>query len=141
MARAAPSINTGLVETVISAIRFMLPPRGSDRRGQTRWRWLVFVMLCAIMLGGALHLLLECGYLASVFPGYATTADVARLESRVDALQTVSMEERMLTKAAERCEAKDSRTKQELSADIARLEYDYHAIAKAWYRVPGCSEL
>lgn len=141
MARAAPSINAGLLETLLSALKLLVPPRGTDKRGQTRWRWLVFVLLCAIVGGGLVHLALECGYLTSVFPGYATTADLARVESRFDLFMTGDLEERMLAKAAERCEAKDSRIKQELSADIARLQYDYHAITKGWYRVPGCSDL
>jgi hypothetical protein len=129
-----------LLKLLISFCKLFVPPRQEDIAGQVRWRWVMFIGFCAV----SIHVAWACGLLTVISPqlaGFATVADSSSMSGRIDVIAIIDIRREIRVKAAERCNAKDSGTRNELTDDIDRLQDAYQRISKTTYRIPVCSDL
>lgn len=130
-----------ILESGAEIIKALVPPKTNDLEEQQRWRWVVFASLVALAGSLTLHILLACGWIPSIYPGFALASDTKAIQQRVDVIATLALEREMRTKAAELCSEKDPNRRTELNDDIAKLQREYHDIAQNWYTIPRCDQL
>ncbi len=88
-----------------------------------------------------LHILLACGYLPGISPGFALEADQKAIQKRIDVIATLSIEHEIRSKTLELCTEHDSGRRAELNSDIGKLQWEYKEVAGDWYAVPSCDRL
>lgn len=126
---------------MFEAIKVLVPPKEGDIEGQTRWRWVVFMSIVGLGSGLMLHVALACGYLPAVSPGFASTSDTKAIQRRVDLIAILSIEHEIRWKTGELCKTTDYRQREDLNAEVSRLQRDYRDILGVWYNVPSCDKL
>jgi len=132
----------GLEDVGLGVVKAILPPRNTnDEYEQNRWRWMVFAALILIISGSVLHIALACGWLPSVYPGFAQVSSVTAIQTRVDLIAAQSLETAIRNRVADRCKAADPAFKQELTEDIDKLNREYFTIQRFFYREPKCQSL
>lgn len=130
-----------LYDAVVELFKLLIPPKADDAEGQIRWRWVVFMGLTLVGSGLALHISLAQGVFPSVFPGYALETETRDIQRRVGVIATLSLEHEMREKMAELCHEKDSYRRSELNDDLSKLQREYWDVNRAFYNVPGCTQL
>jgi hypothetical protein len=131
----------GLLDIAVSVAKVGIPPKSNDLDAQQRWRWFVFTSIIGLATALTVHILLACGFLPSVYPGFALTADTQQIQKRVDVIATLSLEHEIRSKASDLCKEKDPSKRSSLNDDIAKLEKEYYDIARNWYPIPNCEQL
>lgn len=101
----------------------------------------MFASLVGLALTFAAHVLLACGWLTIVYPGFASASETQAIQRRVDVIATLSLEHEMRSKTAELCGEKDQRRRDELNDDISKLQREYREVTTQWYQVPRCDQL
>ncbi len=136
----------GAVEGMFDVIKALVPPATENRRALERWRWWVFIALIVVFVESSLHILLACGYIPSLYPGFASKADTRALTRRVDFVADILIQNEVARKVGELCaippESKrlsDLALRAELMADIARLEQYYTPLDNHQFKVPTCA--
>ena len=130
-----------LIEAGIELMRMLVPPKTNDLEEQQRWRWVVFVGLTSTFLGLSVHIALACGWLPSIYAGFALASETKSIQQRVDVIATLALEREMRSKALELCQEKDQSRRNEINGDLAKLQHEYHDIAQQWYNIPSCDKL
>jgi hypothetical protein len=130
-----------LIEAGIELVKILIPPKASDQDSQQRWRWVVFIGLVGLFAGLTAHIALACGWMPSVYSGFALSQDTKAIQQRVDVIATLALEREIRSKVLELCQERNQERRNELNGDLARLQHEYHDIAQQWYNVPGCDKL
>lgn len=137
-----------LPDVGVEIVKALLPPKEpNDEQEQQRWRWVVFSALIALGVALIVHIILACGLVPNVFPGFAPATSVMVIRRRVDLIATESLERTMRDKLQERCAIRDSKNsrdidiRRDLGEDLDRLERDYYDINKSWFAQPACGDL
>lgn len=131
----------GILEVGTDVAKLLVPPRTNDLEEQQRWRWVVFASLSALAVSLTVHILLACGWVSSIYPGFALASDTKAIQQRVDVIATLALEREMRAKATELCTEKSPQRRSELNDDISKLQREYHDIAETWYAIPRCDQL
>lgn len=130
-----------LGDIALEAVKMLVPPKGDDLEGQTRWRWVVFGSVIGLAASMALHIALACGYLPGLSSGFALEANQKAIQRRIDVIATLSIEHEIRSKTSELCQERDSGRRAELNNDISKLQWEYKEVAGDWYQVPPCDRL
>lgn len=130
-----------MIELGVEAIKVLIPPKTNELEEQQRWRWVVFVALIGLSASFTLHILLACGWISSVYPGFALASDTRAIQQRIDVIATLALEREMRAKATELCSERNPQRRSELNDDISKLQREYHDIAQNWYTIPRCDQL
>ena len=130
-----------IIETGVGLAKALVPPRTNDLEAQQRWRWVVFIGLVGVISGLSLHIALACGWIPSLYPGFALASDTKSIQRRVDVIATLSLEHEMRAKALELCNEKSQQRRSEINDDISKLQKEYHDISQIWYQIPRCDQL
>lgn len=101
----------------------------------------MFVGLTSTFLGLSVHIALACGWLPSIYAGFALASETKSIQQRVDVIATLALEREMRSKALELCQEKDQSRRNEINGDLAKLQHEYHDIAQQWYNIPSCDKL
>lgn len=131
----------GLIETGIEVAKGLVPPKTNDLEEQQRWRWVVFGSIVSLAGSFALHIALACGWIPTVYPGFASAVETQGLQSRLDLIATLNLEHEIRSKTAELCNEKNRDRRIEINDEIAKLQREYLEIAKHWYPSPRCDQL
>jgi hypothetical protein len=133
-------------ERAFSALTALLPPLDDpDPKRIRRWRvWLALVVIMNVSTFTA-HVLLACGYLPMMFPGFANAGELKELqkvflEQRVAALETTILETRKQQCAASpgTVRALYTNSLQKLVIDYEKITYTVEGRARQ-YPVPDCT--
>lgn len=130
-----------LLEAGANVVKALVPPKTNDLEDQQRWRWVVFTVLVSLSASLALHIALSCGWLPSVYPGFALASETQSIEQKLDLLTTIGLEREMRAKMQELCHETNQEHRSELNDDIARLQREYWTLMKQWYQIPRCDQL
>lgn len=131
----------GMLEVGVQVVKLVMPPKTNDLDEQQRWRWVVFCTLVSLSIGFVGHLVLECGWVPNVYPGFALASDTQAIQRRVDVIAVLSLQHEIRAKASELCKESVTFRRVELNDDIAKLEHDYQDIEKHDYPIPRCDQL
>jgi hypothetical protein len=130
-----------VIEAGIELIKMLIPPKTNDLDAQQRWRWIVFIGIAGLFLGLSAHIALACGWVPSIYSGFALSQDTKAIQQRVDVIATLALEREIRSRTLELCHEKDQERRNELNGDISKLQHEYHDIAQQWYAVPECDKL
>jgi hypothetical protein len=125
----------------MAVLKLMVPPKTNDLDEQQRWRWVVFAFMVSMLSSVSVHLALACGWIPSVYPGFALASETKSIERKLDLLTTIGLEREMRAKMQELCHEREHDRRNELNDDVARLQRDYWGLTKQWYQIPRCDQL
>lgn len=138
----------GAVESALDIVKGLVPPAIENRRAVERWRWWVFIALILVFAESSLHILLACGYLPSIYPGFASKTDTRALTRRVDFVADILVQDEIAKKVGELCviptnstNPSDLTLRAELLADISRLRRYYTPLDNRPFETPSCSSV
>jgi FtsZ-binding cell division protein ZapB len=131
----------GIIETGITVAKMLIPPKSDDPSDQQRWRWLVFTSLIGAYTVILLHIVLACGLLPTVYPGFALASEEKDVQKRIDVIASLSLEHEIRDKTFQLCHEQDQRKRDALNDELSKLQREYYDISKNWYNVPSCGLL
>lgn len=130
-----------LMEVGEKLVKILIPPKTNDLEAQQRWRWVVFATLIGLVTSFTVHIVLACGLIPSVYPGFALATETQSIEKKLDLLTTIGLEREMRAKMQELCKESDHDRRNEINDDLARLQREYWTLTKQWYQIPRCDQL
>lgn len=131
----------GLIESGLDVAKALVPPKTNDLEEQQRWRWVVFAAIMVLATSFTAHVALECGWVPSVFSGFASASDQQAIQRRIDVIASLSLEHEMRDKALQLCSERDQQKRNELNDEISKLQREYYDISHNWYTIPRCDQL
>lgn len=131
-----------LIKAGIDVAKALLPPANpNDEAAQTRWRWTIFSSIVAIALALTAHILLACGLVPMIYPGFALASDTKQMQHQIAVIESISISNEILEEASKVCQTNDPRARLELNQYIVKLQREYYEITSQTVQVPGCDQL
>jgi|SRR6185312_252079 len=129
-----------LLENGVEIVKALLPPKdANDEAAQNRWRWTIFSAITALGVALTAHILLACGLVPVIYPGFALASDTTEIHHQINVIETISISNEILEESSKVCHdtAADQRLK--LNEYIAKLQGEYNVINHQYLPVPECS--
>lgn len=117
------------------------PKKGDDIASRQHiWNWRIFLALVAVGGGFGFHLVLACGYLPSLFPGFANAGDVQQIASAQRQANLIALQDALLTTNERWCKS-SGEARGLYWRNLTELRSQYFDLAKRELPLPSCTEI
>lgn len=131
-----------LVDLLRLFFKWLTPPReGDSGEEHYRWRVSVSVVLGITAVGLILRTITSIGLVPALYPGYATTVDVAALAIEIRTARMQDLATKMLDLQPKRCSAVDENLRQVLTKELTEMQIEYRDKKGIDFPLPSCNEL
>lgn len=128
-------------ETLVKAVALGLkPPKRQSTYGSDdhrAWMWSVSVILGAIVMSLSVHIVLACGLLPAVFPGFVNAADFARVQQERAAEREANLEAQILQVIEKQCLSRGA-ARTSYTQALQKLRVEYIKVTGRDYPLPSC---
>lgn len=128
----------------VQALLALRPPKRANHESSEVyvWRWKIFGAVIA--LGGAftVHILLACGFVPTVFGGFAGAGELRDLVAAVNDSRTQTLELSMLEMNEKYCQSTPGSEVRKLYLRlILERQKVYYSLRSQHFNLPGCESL
>ena len=122
-------------------IKGLRPPKAdaSERHVQS-WRWFIAVSTGVTALSLTLHILLACGFLTFIHPGFASAADVEQIREERKTDRQTDLEQKILEVREKQCTAPTPQIKSLHTATLQKMLLEYQRLSGTNYPTPSCED-
>jgi len=121
--------------------KLLIPPKPHDIHALLRWQWAIAASVIGLSAALLVHVALACGFVPSVFAGFASSEQMTKIESEISMITVLNLSQEMREDQMERCKTKDDDMKFKLSGDLDRMELYYTRMTHTAYALPACGDL
>lgn len=75
----------GLQDGALEAAKLLIPPRDNHGPAFRRWQWAVGMSVFAIAVTFTAHVMLACGLVPSLYPGFASAGEIESTKKQLQA--------------------------------------------------------
>jgi hypothetical protein len=130
-----------MIEEVLSMAGRLRPPgHDADAEDVVAWRWFMAITTGVIGMGLATHIALACGFIPSIYPGFASAADTQEIRQQLVQARAVDLEGRILAMRAMHCRTDNPTLKQLYLETLQKTIFEYHKLSKVTFPLPDCKE-
>ena len=120
----------------------LIPPRGhGEPREIVAWRWKTFLAIMAIGGFMLVHILLACGWLTILHPGFASAGDLKQVIAQLEQSRLSTIDTAILDLRIRHCAAQTTEARQLYWSKMSPLMSEYQRMTGRQYTLPACADL
>lgn len=135
-----------MIDRILAGLGLLLPslvpPRGhGEPREVIAWRWKMFLAVMAIGGFMLIHILLACGWLTILHPGFASAGDLKQVIAQLETQRISVVDAAILDLRIRHCAAQTPESRQLYWGKMAPLMSEYQRVTGRPYQLPMCADL
>lgn len=131
----------------IDLAKMLIPPTDADPNHIYNYRLVISGWVLAVTILSGVHVALACGFLTSIFPGFASAAAIKEendtlsvQNKRLDAFEQANLGAQIFNMREKQCKA-PAGARDVYTTQLNDLYYRYSKLSPSQqYRLPGCEE-
>lgn len=121
-------------------LRAISPPRAdASHKHVQAWRWAIAITTGATTLSLVFHILIACGWISALYPGFASAADVEqiRMDARIE--RQTDLEQKLLEVREKQCIA-SGQVRVLHTFNLQKMLIEYQRLSGSVYPLPPCED-
>lgn len=121
-------------------LRALVPAENADAKALYNYRVLLMGGFVMLVMGNAIHIALVCGYLTSIFPGFAKADEVQKLAQQQTAMLAQQLDNDIFRTREAQCHTASGDAKMLYTQRLQDKLQQWRGLQGYQYRVPDCGE-